>query len=123
MVAETAAVSAGVWQVLGRLRPVGSARYQAPAAIVCPDWPRAPCAATDRPARHHRRCALDRDEGMVIGRISPKYVEAIPARIGLQFDRRTTFDPALRRHCVMQQVGRVDKVNLAIAFQEPLFSV
>jgi hypothetical protein len=59
---------------------------------------------------------------MVIGRIGSKYIEAIPASVGLQFDGRPALDPALRWHRIMQQMGCIDKIDLAIALHGPLFS-
>jgi hypothetical protein len=53
---------------------------------------------------------------VVIGRIGPKHIEAIPARIGFQFDGSSAFDPALTGHCVMQQMRGIDKVDFPVAF-------
>jgi hypothetical protein len=48
---------------------------------------------------------------VVIGRIGPKHTEAIPARVGLQFDGRPTFDPAEARYGIMQEVRCIDKID------------
>ena len=65
---------------------------------------------------------LDRDEGLIIGGIGPKHVEATPARIRLQFHRSVAFDPALARHRLMQEVGGIHKIEASVRPYEPLFS-
>ena len=57
---------------------------------------------------------------MVVGRIGPKHIEAIPAGVGLEFNGRRALDPATSWHGVVQQMGSVDKIDLADAFQRPL---
>jgi hypothetical protein len=60
---------------------------------------------------------------MVVGRIGPKHIEAIPARVGLEFNCPGALDPAASRHGVMQQMGSVHEIDFADAVQRPLFAV
>jgi len=59
--------------------------------------------------------ALQADEVMVIGRIGPKNVEAIPARVCLELDSVPALDPALARDGGMEQVRGIQEVDLATA--------
>ena len=44
-----------------------------------------------------RLTAFQADQVSLVGRIGPKNVEAIPARVGLELYRLTALDPALAR--------------------------
>lgn len=64
---------------------------------------------------HHlgiaRDRVLDSDEGLIIGGVGPKHIEATPARVGLQFHRPVTLDPAVARHRLMQYMGGIHKIQ------------
>ena len=62
-----------------------------------------------------RLATLQADQVSLVGRISPKDVEAIPARVGLELHTLPTFDPALAWYGSMQQVRSIEKVDLAAA--------
>jgi hypothetical protein len=70
-----------------------------------------------------RRRVLDRNQTVVVGGISPKYVEAIPARVGRQLHSMVPFDPAVTWHGVMEQMRRVDKIDPTVYAHEAFFSV
>src|SRR4051794_20051853 len=70
-----------------------------------------------------RLAAFQANQVTLVGRIGPKNVEAIPARVGLELHCRTTLDPALAGDGSMEQVGGIEKVDLATARQSPLFAV
>ncbi len=61
--------------------------------------------------------------GVTVGGISPKNVEAIPARVGLELNGAPTLDPALRENGGVQHVCGIEKVDLATACQSPFFAV
>jgi hypothetical protein len=63
------------------------------------------------------------DQVTVVGRISPKNVEAIPARVGLELYRMTTLDPALRGDGSMEHMCGIKEIHLPTACQRPLFAV
>ena len=56
----------------------------------------------DDPLGITRRRPFQANQVTVVGRIGPKNVEAIAARIGLESNRVTTPDPALRRNGCME---------------------
>jgi hypothetical protein len=56
-------------------------------------------------------------------RYVPKNVEAIAARVGLELNRVTTLDPALRGDGSMEHVRGIKEIHLATAPQQPLFAV
>jgi hypothetical protein len=58
-----------------------------------------------------------------VGRIGPKDVEAIAAGVGLELHRLLAPDPALRRDCRVQEMGGVEKIDLALLTQAPFFAV
>ena len=62
-----------------------------------------------------RLATLQANQVSLVGRISPKDVEAIPARVGLELHTLPTLDPALARYGSMQQVRSIEKVDLAAA--------
>jgi hypothetical protein len=70
-----------------------------------------------------RLAAFQTNQVTLVGRISPKNVEAIPARVGLELYRLTTLDPALAGDGSMEQVCGIEKVDLATARQSPFFAV
>ena len=70
-----------------------------------------------------RLAAFQANQVTLVGRISPKNVEAIPARVGLELHRLTTLDPALAGDGSMQQMRCIEKVDLATACQSPFFAV
>src|SRR5215217_2225262 len=70
-----------------------------------------------------RLAAFQTNQVTLIGRIGPKNVEAIPARVGLELDRLPTLDPALAGDGSMEQVRGIEKVDLATTRQSPLFAV
>ena len=70
-----------------------------------------------------RLAAFQANQVTLVGRISPKNVEAIPARVGLQLYRLPTPDPALAGDGSMEQMRGIKKVNLATARQSPFFAV
>ena len=70
-----------------------------------------------------RLATLQADQVTFVGRIGPKHVEAIPARVGLELHRLPTLDPALAGDGSMQQVCGIEKVDLATACQSPFFAV
>ena len=70
-----------------------------------------------------RLATLQANQVTLVGRIGPKKVEAIPARVGLELHRLPTLDPALAGDGGMEQVRGIEKVDLATARQCPFFAV
>jgi hypothetical protein len=52
---------------------------------------------------------------LLVGRISPKDVEAIPARVGLELHTLSTLDRALAWYGSMQQMRSIKKVDFTAA--------
>jgi hypothetical protein len=59
--------------------------------------------------------ALQTDQAMVVGRISPKDIEAIPARVGLELHRSATLDPSLTRNRCVEEVSGIEKIDFPSA--------
>jgi len=70
-----------------------------------------------------RLAAFQTNQVTLVGRISPKNVETIPAGVGLELDCVPTLDSALARDGGMQQMCSIEKVDLATARQCPFFAV
>jgi hypothetical protein len=70
-----------------------------------------------------RLATLQANQIARVGRIGPKDVEAIPARVGLELHAMPTLDPALARYGSMQQVRGIEKVDLATTRQRPFLAV
>ena len=62
-----------------------------------------------------RLASFQANQVALVGRISPKNVEAIPARVGLELYTLPTLDPALAWYGSMQQMRSIEKVDLAAA--------
>ena len=62
-----------------------------------------------------RLATFQADEVSLVGRIGPKDIEAIPARVGLKLYRLPTPDPALAGDGSMEQMRGIEKVDLAAA--------
>ena len=62
-----------------------------------------------------RLATLQANQVSLVGRISPKNVETIPARVGLELHTLPTLDPALAWYGSMQQMRGIEKVDLAAA--------
>ena len=62
-----------------------------------------------------RLAAFQANQVTRVGRIGPKDVEAIPARVGLELHTLSTLDPALAWYGSMQQMRSIEKVDLAAA--------
>jgi hypothetical protein len=76
----------------------------------------------DDPLGITRLPSLPTDEVLVVGRIGPKDVEAIPAGVGRQRHRRGPLDPAAARQRGVQEVCGIQEVDLATRAQRALFS-
>jgi len=62
-----------------------------------------------------RLATFQADQVLAIGRIGPKDVEAIPARVCLQLHGMLALDPSAARNGRVQQMSGIQKIDLAAA--------